>query len=101
MVLAAFGAPQVVAEEFAGIRGGERVVLFGSWAARYAGEDGPSPADVDVLVLGDEVDREAVDAAADRAERRIGLPVQVTVRSVRDWEDATTRSWPRCAPARP
>jgi len=35
-----------------------------------------------------EADRDAVDAAADRAEREIGLPVQVTVRSLDQWRRA-------------
>lgn len=88
VVLAAFGAPQIVAEEFASVAGGELVVLFGSWVARYLGEQGPQPEDVDVLVIGGDVDREAVDAAADRAERRLRLPVQATVRSLQAWRAA-------------
>jgi hypothetical protein len=63
------------------------VILFGSWAARYAGETGRAPNDIDVLVLG-EADRDAVDDAADRAEREIGLPVQATVRSLDQWRRA-------------
>jgi len=89
VVVAAFGAPSVVAEEFAGVAGAERVLLFGSWVARYLGQDGPPPADVDVLVLGQDVDRAGVDAAADRAEKRLGLPVQATVRTLRAWEEAS------------
>lgn len=85
LLLAAFGAPQVVAEEFADVSGAQQVVVYGSWVARYFGEQGPPPHDVDVLVIGDEVDREQVDAAADRAERRLGLPVQATVRTSRAW----------------
>lgn len=88
VVVTAFGVPQVVAEEFAHIPGGDLVVLFGSWVARYLGEEGPQPADIDVLVVGDQVDREAVDAAADRAEQRLALPVQAMVRGARAWRAA-------------
>ena len=49
-------------------------------AARYRGEQGRAPNDLDVLVIGSP-DRDAVDDAAERAERVIGLPVQATVRS--------------------
>lgn len=50
----------------------EAVLLFGSWAARYAGQDGPPPADIDVLVIGTP-HRAAVYAAADRAAARLHL----------------------------
>jgi len=50
-----FGPKAVVAEEFA-IPGAEQVLIFGSWAARYAGQAGPPPHDIDVLVVG-KVDR--------------------------------------------
>jgi predicted nucleotidyltransferase len=36
-------------EVLAGI---EAAAIFGSWAARAAGEAGPSPVDVDLLVIG-------------------------------------------------
>ena len=34
------------------IDGVERVLVFGSWARRHLGEPGPTPRDVDVLVIG-------------------------------------------------
>jgi hypothetical protein len=42
----------VIAEEFAGIKGINRLFIFGSWAARYHGVDGYPPQDIDVLVIG-------------------------------------------------
>lgn len=83
----AFGPAVVVSEEFYRIPGVDRVAIFGSWAARYEGEPGASPNDVDVLVLGNP-DRDRAHAAARRAEQRIGLPVNTTVRQVEDWEHA-------------
>lgn len=85
IILATYGPPIVVAEEFADVEGADAVVLFGSWAARYAGEPGRAPNDVDVLVIGS-ADRDVVDEAAERAERRIGMPVQATVRTRLQWE---------------
>lgn len=87
LILATYGPPAIVAEEFADIAGAETVMLFGSWAARYRGEAGRAPRDIDVLVIGTP-DRDEVDDAAERAERRIGLSVQATVRSHRQWDDA-------------
>ena len=85
VVLATYGPPVVVAEEFADVEGADAVLLFGSWAARYAGEPGRAPNDVDVLVVG-AADRDVVDEAAERVERRIGMPVHATVRTCSQWE---------------
>lgn len=84
IVLATYGPPAVIREELAGVAGIERLYLFGSWAARYSGEAGRAPNDIDVLVVGDP-DPSAVYEAAERAEQRIVLPVQATIRSTRAW----------------
>ena len=60
-----FGPRAVIAQEFA-IEGAVQVRIFGSWAARYVGQGGPPPKDIDVLVVG-KVDRADVYDAADRA----------------------------------
>lgn len=75
-----FGPLTVVAEEFADVAGVEAVYLFGSWAARYDGESGPPPYDVDVLVVGRPSHRD-VFAAAAAAEARLGGEVNPTVRA--------------------
>lgn len=84
----AFGPPTVIADEFGSVDGIEAVFIYGSWAARYEGEPGPSPKDIDVLVLG-KPDRDEVFGAARRAERRLGREVNVTQRTRRQWESAT------------
>ena len=85
IILATYGPPIVVAEEFADVEGADAVLLFGSWAARFAGEPGRAPNDIDVLVVGS-ANRDTVDEAAERVERRIGTPVQATVRTRSQWE---------------
>jgi predicted nucleotidyltransferase len=87
IVLKAFGPLHVVAEEFADIERVDEIFLFGSWAARYRGEEGSAPADLDVLVIG-RPSRDALYQAALRAERRLGRQVNVTVRSKASWESA-------------
>ena len=82
-----FGPQHVLAEEFAQIPGANEVMIFGSWAARHAGETGAPPHDVDVLVIGEEVARGDVYEAADRAQTRLGLPVNPTIRSNAQWAD--------------
>ena len=42
-----------LAAALSGVDGVEEAHVFGSWAARYVGEPGPPPRDVDVLVVGD------------------------------------------------
>lgn len=84
VVLLSFGAPVIVAEEFAGLDA-DRIVIFGSWAARFHGEPGPPPADIDVLVVGDDVSRSATYEAAERAEKRLGLPVNPVLRPSHCW----------------
>ena len=84
VVLATYGPPAVIAREFADLRGADAVGLFGSWAARYLGQPGRAPNDIDVLVIGSP-NRDAVDDAAERAEGVLRLPVQATVRSREQW----------------
>ncbi len=82
-----FGPQVVVAEEFA-IPGAERVLIFGSWAERFLGRVGEAPRDVDVIVLGNPVRADVYDAA-DRAQARIGVPVNPVVRTVEQWDTAS------------
>jgi len=85
LVAVSFGPPVVVADELTGMTGIREAYLHGSWAARLSGRRGPAPTDVDVVVVG-APDRGQLDAAADRAGRRLGLPVEVTVRSTEGWD---------------
>lgn len=80
-----YGPRAVIAGEFSAVPGVARLAIFGSWAARHAGIGGHVPHDIDVLVVG-EADRGAVYAAAERAQARIGLPVNVVLASNRRWE---------------
>lgn len=82
-----FGPQVVVGEEFANIDGANQVIIYGSWAERYAGAEGAEPGDVDVMIIG-KPDRDQVYAAADRAQERLGLPVNPTLRTAASWEAA-------------
>lgn len=82
-----FGPHVVIAEEFASVTGAELVLIYGSWAARYHGEHGRPPNDVDVLVVG-APSRTAMHAAAMRAEDRLRMPVNPVLCSPRRWETA-------------
>ncbi|HMG31496.1 MAG TPA: hypothetical protein VK585_15395 [Jiangellaceae bacterium] len=86
LALHTFGPRWVIEDEFEGLSGAEEIWIFGSWAARYAGQPGPPPGDVDVLIVG-RPDRTAMYEAAQRAETRLGKPVNTTVRSARSWRE--------------
>jgi hypothetical protein len=86
LLLRSFGPRQVVAEELSGLTGIRAAFLFGSWAARYEGQPGPAPADIDVLVIG-QTDRDELDDAAQRASSRLAREVSVTIRSPQWWRD--------------
>jgi predicted nucleotidyltransferase len=88
LAIMAFGPPLVIGEEFASVEAIESISIYGSWAARYNGEPGPPPNDIDVLVIG-RPDRDDVFAAAQRAQRRLGREVNVTQRTRRQWATAT------------
>jgi DNA-binding Lrp family transcriptional regulator len=86
LVLGSFGAPAVIGLEFHAIPGVAAMVLFGSWVSRYQGIPGKPPRDIDVLLIG-KPDRNQAYSAAERAEELLGLPIQVTIRSVLEWSN--------------
>ncbi len=88
LAIMAFGPPLVIGEEFASVDGIEAIYLYGSWAARYHGEPGGAPNDIDVLVVG-RPDRDDVYDAARRSQQRLGREVNVTQRTRKQWATAT------------
>jgi DNA-binding transcriptional ArsR family regulator len=83
LVTLAFGPHLVIGEEFSSLDV-TAVAIYGSWAARYEGIAGHAPHDVDVLVVG-EVQRRDLYEAAERAEERLGLPVNPVLCSRSRW----------------
>jgi DNA-binding transcriptional ArsR family regulator len=83
LVSLAFGPQLVIGEEFS-VLDVIAVAIYGSWAARYEGTAGPAPNDIDVLVIG-EVPRRDMYEAAERAEQRLGLPVNPVLCSRQRW----------------
>ncbi|MGL5866075.1 MAG: MarR family transcriptional regulator [Dermatophilaceae bacterium] len=81
-----FGPLAVIAEEFTALPRTERVLIFGSWAQRYNGTPGPPPGDIDVLVIGQPPRLDVYDAA-DRAQARLGMQVNPTIRTAQQWDD--------------
>jgi predicted nucleotidyltransferase len=88
LLLWSYGPKFVIAEEFAGIKGIERLFIFGSWAARYHGVDGYPPQDIDVLVIGD-ANLSDVFRAAHAASNKLQLEVNPKLFSHTWWENKT------------
>lgn len=81
-----YGPLPVLTRGLTGVEGIDRAFIYGSWAARYSGDPGPLPGDVDVLVVGD-ADLDELDERASSAEAV--LQREVGIRRVRPetWED--------------
>lgn len=86
IVLATMGPHRLIRDAFANIEGVDRLMIYGSWAARYRGEAGPPPNDLDVLLVGTPK-RAEVYKAAKAVEQRSGLPVNPVIASLKRWTD--------------
>jgi predicted nucleotidyltransferase len=71
-----YGPTVVLSELLASVPGVEEAYVYGSWAARYRGEGGDVPRDVDVLVVGDADDDDLYDVAR-KAERSLAREVNI------------------------
>jgi hypothetical protein len=71
-----YGPLPVLTDLLADVDGIAEAYIYGSWAARYRGEPGPAPADVDVLVIGT-ADPDDLDEVAGQAQRALHRPVSI------------------------
>jgi DNA-binding transcriptional ArsR family regulator len=81
-----YGPMAIMGEALASVTGVERAYIYGSWAARYRGEPGPVPGDLDVLVVGTPDPDDVFEAAA-TAERRLGREVNVHTVTPAAWRE--------------
>jgi hypothetical protein len=80
-----YGPLPVLTDLLSGVAGVDDAYIYGSWAARYTGEPGPVPHDVDVLVLGTAKEDDLY-AIARQAETRLGREVNVSAITSQYWE---------------
>lgn len=66
------------------VEGLDEAYVFGSWAARYAGEPGPPPRDVDVAVIGGPALR-SVRQAVRHVERELAVDVNPVIIEPKRW----------------
>lgn len=79
-----YGAVPVLTDALSGVPGVEAACVYGSWAARYLGEAGPVPGDVDVLVIGT-ADLDVLDEVARGVGQRLRREVAIHRVSSAHW----------------
>jgi predicted nucleotidyltransferase len=84
LVIIVLGPAEVLGEELRDLKGVKAAAIFGSWAARATGEAGPSPVDIDLLVIGNP-DRDDLHDAVTRARDRLGREVNPVVVTPHRW----------------
>ena len=86
LLTVAFGPVTVLSQLLASIKRIDEAHVYGSWAARYVGEPGPPPHDIDVLVIGSP-DLDELDSAAEIARSRLGNEVNIRRVRTATWKD--------------
>ncbi len=89
LISVTFGPLPLLTEALSGLAGVREAYIYGSWAARYSGEPGPPPGDVDVLVVGSPDADELFDLA-EGVSRRLGREVNVHRISPAAWAASST-----------
>lgn len=85
LIMIVLGPATVLAEHLGDIEGIVFADIFGSWAARYHGESGPQPADIDLLVVGTP-DRDDLHDATQEAARHLNRTVNPVIISENRWK---------------
>lgn len=85
LLVVSFGAGPMLRQALEAIPGVEAAALYGSYAARLTGVDGPPPRDIDVLVIG-RPDPMAVYAAVREVSAVLNREVNPTVLDWDEWQ---------------
>ena len=70
LLVVTYGPARLLEQALAGVPEIEAAYVYGSWAARFHGEPGKAPGDVDVLIVG-QPPRGAVDATLGGLESQL------------------------------
>lgn len=100
LIAATYGPIPVLRELFEGIDGVEQLLIYGSWAARRAGQGGAFPNDIDVLVVGS-TPRRTLATVATAAGERLDVPVNITRLGREEWDADAPSSFVSTVRSRP
>jgi len=78
ILLVVAGPATLLASELEKVEGVDVAFIYGSFAARAHGIEGPSPKDIDLMVIGTP-DPNEIFAVCDRVEAKVGRPVNPTI----------------------
>jgi DNA-binding transcriptional ArsR family regulator len=95
-----YGPRAVLGELLGAVNGVDEAYIYGSWAARYRGQAGEVPQDVDVLIVGD-ADEDDLYEAARTAERVLGREVNMRRVAARTWRESTSDPFLESVRSRP
>lgn len=95
-----YGPAAVIGEALSSVCGVDEAHIYGSWAARYQGESGPIPNDVDVLVVGN-ADEDELFEVARRCEALLGREVNMHQTAASRWKQASDDAFLRTVLSRP
>jgi DNA-binding transcriptional ArsR family regulator len=95
-----YGPVAVLSRLLSEVGGVDEAYIYGSWAARYHGEHGPPPRDLDVVVVGDADDDDLFDAAR-AAEGQLGREVNIHRVGSAAWRKPDTDPFLASVRARP
>ncbi|MCL2454593.1 MAG: helix-turn-helix domain-containing protein [Micrococcales bacterium] len=87
LLVVTYGPARLLEQALIGLDGIDTGYVHGSWAARYHGEPGPPPGDIDLLLVG-HPSRRAVDDALAGIETRLSREVNVTYVTPERWRGA-------------
>lgn len=86
-----YGPLPVLSKFLSEVKGIQQAHIYGSWAARYSGETGPIPKDVDVLIVGT-ADLDDLYSAAEGAGKLLHREVNIRRVSPDTWESASGKA---------
>ena len=86
LLMMSFGPRQVIAQEFGGLPGVQKLFIFGSWAARFEGDHGFPPNDIDVLIIGDP-DFNDIAQVAQKSSTKLRIDVNPTIQTYTWWKN--------------
>jgi DNA-binding transcriptional ArsR family regulator len=84
VVMFGYGPAAILPGILSGLPGIEHAYIYGSWAARFLGESGESPRDIDVLIVGGSEYGDLYEAAH-KASALVGREVNINVITPDRW----------------